>query len=466
MPTFKKDDVTLLDNYRPISLLTSTSKLFEKIVFNQLYDYFRENQLFYSSQYGFRKLHSTELAALELSDRILKDVDERNISLAIFMDLSKAFDTLDHQILLKKLNFYGIGGPALDWFSSYLTGRQQYIELDGVSSDLLPLSTGVPQGSILGPLIFLIYMNDMPNASEAFKYILYADDTTLFNIIQISVGAPLDINNQLAKIFDWLSVNKLSLNVKKTKFVVFHAINKDIEELVPVLQINNIAIERVENFNFLGLILNEHMFWKHHIDTIANKLTKFSGILNKLKRCLPVHILRILCFSMVQSQLTYGILAWGFEHQRFVKIQKRFIRIISLSTYNAHTEPWFKQLGILKINNLFDLNCLKFVYNFNKGELPRYFLGFKYEQRSSIHDHDTRFANLIDSKPTRTVMAQNCIRHHIVTVLNCTPKCILDKIDTHSLQGFTFYIKRYYLDQLTFECSLRQCYICNMQNQS
>ena len=156
------------------------------------------------------------------------------------------------------------------------------------------------------------------------------------------------------------------------------------------------------------------MFWKHHIDTIANKLKKVSGILNKSNKFLPVHILRTLYFSMIQSQLTYGILAWGFEHQRFVKIQKRFIRIISLSTYNAHREPWFKQLGILKINKLFDLNCLKFVYNYNIGELPRYFLGFKYEQRSSIHDHDTRFANLIDSKPTRTVMAQNCIRHHIV----------------------------------------------------
>ena len=218
-------------------------------------------------------------------------------------------------------------------------------------------------------------MNGIPNASEAFKYILYADDTTLFNTIQISVGAPLDINSQLAKICDWLEFNKVSLNVKKTKFVVFHAINKDIEELVPELQINNIAIERVENFNFLGLIFNEHMFWKHHIDAIANKLTTFSGISNKLKRFLLVHILRTLYFSMVQSQLTYGILAWGFEHQRFVKIQKRFIRIISLSTYSAHTEPWFKQLGILEINNLFDLNCLKFVYNYNKGGLPRYFLG-------------------------------------------------------------------------------------------
>ena len=145
-------------------------------------------------------------------------------------------------------------------------------------------------------------------------------------------------------------------------------------------------------------------------------------------------------------------------------VQKRFIRIISLSTYNAHTEPWFKHFEILKINNLFDLNCLKFIYNFNKRELPNYFLNFRYEQRSSIHDHDTRFADLIDAEPTRTVMAENCIRHHIVTLLNCTPSCILDKIATHSLQGFTFYIKRYYLNQMSYECSLRQCYVCNMQS--
>ena len=464
LPSLKKDDVTLMDNYRPISLLTSTSKLFEKIVFTQLYNYFHENQLFYPSQYGFRKMHSTELAALELTDRILKDIDERNVSLAIFMDLSKAFDTLDHQILLTKLNFYGIGGLALDWFSSYLTGRKQYVEVDGVKSGLLPLSTGVPQGSILGPLLFLIYMNDIPNANEDFKYILYADDTTLFSTIQVLATTPFDVNNQLTQIYDWLAVNKLSLNIKKTKYIVFHAINKDIDGLIPELKINDIIIERVENFNFLGLIFNEHMFWKHHINTIANKLIKLSGILNKLKRFLPGYILRTLYFSMVQSRLLYGILAWGFDHQRLVKIQKRFIRIISLSTYNAHTEPWFKHFEILKINNLFDLNCLKFIYNYNKRELPNYFLNFRYEQRSSIHDHDTRFADLIDAEPTRTVMAENCIRHHIVTLLNCTPSCILDKIATHSLQGFTFYIKRYYLNQMSYECSLRQCYVCNMQS--
>ena len=398
---------------------------------------------------------------MELTDRTLIDIDNRNISLSVFMDLSKAFDTLDHQILLKKLNYYGIEGTALAWFSSYLIGRQQYVELDGASSSLMPLSTGVPQGSILGPLLFLIYMNDIPNANDFFKYILYADDTTLFSTIHISAVATHEINNHLSEVYDWLAVNKLSLNIKKTKYIVFHAINKNIEGMLPELSINGIIIERVQNFNFLGLLFNEHMFWKPHIDIIANKLMKFSGILNKLKKFLPSHILRTLYFSRVQSRLTYGILAWGFEYQRFVKLQKRFIRIISLSTYNAHTEPLFKNLEILTIKNLFDLNCLKFVYNYKKGELPKHFLSFRCVQRAAIHDHDTRFANQIDSELTRTVIAQNCMRHHLVTVLNCTPSCILDKVDTHSRQGFIFYVKRHYLDQLSNECHLRQCYVCN-----
>ena len=231
---------------------------------------------------------------------------------------------------------------------------------------------------------------------------------------------------------------------------MFHTINKNIEGMLPELSINGIIIERVQNINFLGQLFNEHMFWKPHIDIISNKLMKFSGILNKLKKFLPSHILRTLYFSMVQSRLTYGILAWGFECQRFVNLQKRFIRIISLSTYNAHIEPLFKNLEILTIKNLFDLNCLKFVYNYKKGEIPKHFLSFRCVQRAAIHDHDTRFANQIDSElGTRTVIGQNCMRHHLVIVLNCTPSCILDKVDTHSRQGFIFYVKRHYLDQLS-----------------
>ena len=459
-PFFKKYDITIMDNYRPVSLLTATSKVFEKVVFTQLYEYFDKNCLFYSNQYGFRKLHSTELAGLELTDRILKDIDERNVSLAIFMDLSKAFDTLDHQILLKKLHNYGITGPALKWFSSYLTGRLQYVEIDGISSDVLPLTTGVPQGSILGPLLFLIYMNDIPNATNQFNFILYADDTSLYSTIQIQETASINVNEQLGHVYDWLAVNKLSLNIKKTKYMIFHAMNKNIEGLVTEPVIDNVPIERVTDFNFLGLNLNDHMSWKPHIDAIANKVTKFSGVLNRLKRYLPGYILRTLYCSMVQSRLTYCILAWGFNYQRLIKIQKRFMRIITLSKYNAHTGPIFKSLDLLNMKGLFDLSCLKFVYKFKKLSLPNYFLTFKCIPRSSIHDHDTRYSSLIDAEGTRTVMAGNCIRHHLVTVLNNTPQCIIDKMSTHSLLGFSLYIKRYYLNQLNYECDIRDCYVC------
>ena len=177
--------------------------------------FFHHNYLFYDSQYGFLKKHSTEYAAMELTDKVLKDIDEKNISLAIFMDLSKAFDTLDHSILIKKLAHYGVKGIALEWFISYLTGRSQYVEIDGVSSSIITLSTGVPQGLILGPLLFLIYMDDVPYCTKYFNFILYADDTTLNSTIQIPTMSPININSELAKVYDWLAVNKLSLNVKK-----------------------------------------------------------------------------------------------------------------------------------------------------------------------------------------------------------------------------------------------------------
>ena len=154
-----------------------------------------------------------------------------NETLAIFMDLSKAFDTLDHTILLSKSSYYGIGGNELNWFSSYLSDRQQYVEINGVSSTLLSLKTGVPQGSILGPLLFLIYMNDIPQASSHFKFILYADDTTLFSTIQLQFASDTDINQELIRVHDWLAVNRLSLNIKKTKYIIFHAINKSTDGL-------------------------------------------------------------------------------------------------------------------------------------------------------------------------------------------------------------------------------------------
>ena len=299
-PLHKKGHSYLMTNYRPVSLLSAISKLFEKVVYNQLYTHFQTYKLFYFSQYGFRKRHSTEYAALELIDKVLRNIDDKNATFAIYMDLSKAFDTLNHRILINKLSHYGIHGNELAWFSSYLCDRIQYVEIESHQSHMLYLQTGVPQGSILGPLLFLIYMNDAPNISPLLEFILYADDTTGLCPIRLSGNENPNINFELSKINDWLAVNQLSLNIDKTKFMLFHAVNKDLSSFDQEICINGNPIERVGEFKFLGLLINENVNWKSHTDMIANKVSRNLGVLNKIKHFLPQHIMKTLYCSMIQ----------------------------------------------------------------------------------------------------------------------------------------------------------------------
>ena len=358
IPLFKKGDESLIENYRPISLFSSISKVFERIVFNQLYKYLDDNNLLFDSQYGFRKHHSTELAAVELIDRIYKTMDQGDIPISIFLDLSKAFDTLDHSILLNKLEYYGVKGSASRWFSSYLTGRYQYVDMEGVRSEISYIKTGVPQGSILGPLLFILYVNDMHTISEKFAFITYADDTTLtcplvslsfdqeHTIDSISRG----IDNEMKKVTDWLAVNKLSLNVSKTKYMLFHFSQRTLRDCdIPKIRINEIDIERVDEFDFLGLTINENMTWNSHIRKISNKISRVVGIMNRLKYVLPQSALKLMYDSLINSHLQFCTTAWGYQCNRVTKLQKRALRIMCGAKYNAHTEPLLKGCNILKL---------------------------------------------------------------------------------------------------------------------
>ena len=203
--------------------MSSISKIFEKVIFKQLYSYFDTNNLFHTSQYGFRKGHSTELAVLEIVDRIIQEMDNGELPLNIYLDLSKAFDTLDFDILLYKLKHYGIIGIANTLFENYLNNRKQFVSWNDVNSQLKTIKTGVPQGSVLGPLLFLIYINDISNASHLFQFISYADDSTLFNSLKsFGTHTSKKINEELNNVCDWLKVNRLSLNADKTNFMIFH----------------------------------------------------------------------------------------------------------------------------------------------------------------------------------------------------------------------------------------------------
>ena len=467
IPLYKKEDRELPDNYRPVSLLNAMSKIFERAAYNQLYKYFQDNDLFYKHQYGFRTAHSTELASIELIDQIFDDLNKKHNPIAIYMDLSKAFDTLDHKVLISKLHYYGIRGVALEWFKNYLSNRQQYVELNGFKSSFLPLTTGVPQGSILGPLLFLIYMNDIPYSSDFFQFLLFADDTSLKTFINtklpnFSVNETSNIiNGEIQKVHDWLAVNKLSLNVKKTKFMVFYTSNKNITPFIPSLKIGGKSIERVQDFNFLGLTINEKMSWKSHVNKISNKVSKYVGVLNRLKRYLPGHILKIIYVSLIQSNLNYALMAWGFNCGRLKKIQKKAIRIICGSKYLGHSTPLMKQIGILRLEDMFKLNMLKWYFKYTHKQLPKYFLEYEIRSQGEIHDHNTRGRNHISQPVPRLHGSKRCLRHYIPSIINATPKTVIDKIHTHSFQGFSRYAKTYYLSQYSTECLIHNCYSCN-----
>ena len=360
------------------------------------------------------------------------------------MDLSKAFDTLNHEILLKKLYYYGIRDTANAWFDSYLSSRKQFVYVDGHQSDQLLLSTGVPQGSILGPLLFLIAMNDIHEASTKFHAVLYADDTSLieplctfdttshinnFNIANIS----RNINAELQAIYDWLCVNKLSLNIPKTKFMVFHHKQRNITELVPNLLINGNSIECVPDFNFLGVTVDEYLTFDAHKQKISNKISRTLGVLNKLKRFLPLTTLLLLYNSLILPHIQYAILCWGSKTSRLFKLQKRAVRTISCSRYNAHTEPIFKKLKILKIQDIYNLFLLKYYHKFINGTLPRYFGNILSPHG---HHYDTRGSNDPVHPRTRTSIANKSVRNHLPEFLEIVPKLVTEKVHTHSFHVF------------------------------
>ncbi len=282
---FKKqldEEKVIPGNYRPISLLSIIDKLLEKLMYTRLISFINKHKILYKYQFGFRKKHSTTLALIEITDNILQELEEGKCSAGIFIDFQKAFDTVDHNILISKLEHYGIRGPALQWLKSYISNRQQFAFVNGKNSTMQKITCGVPQGSVLGPLLFLIYTNDIGNCTKS-KVRLFADDTNAFVNSDNYINLKKAITSTLKEIFTWCSDNKLTINIDNTCYSIFHKPNQKIPKFLNNIKFNKLIIKRQETSKYLGLMLDEILSYKPHITELITKLTKIVNYFKIIK---------------------------------------------------------------------------------------------------------------------------------------------------------------------------------------
>ena len=394
IPIYKSGDNTNVNNYRPISLLTIFSKILEKLAFSRLMKFITDNNILCEDQFGFRKNNSTNLALLEFTDSIHHHLDNNRYVGTLFLDLSKAFDSVDLDILLNKLKYYGITSHTHihNWFSSYLLNRNQIVEINQFHSHSNTVTHGVPQGSVLGPLLFLLYINDLVKSSSLLNFRLFADDTLLFLADSNLETLQSNMNTELDHVMEWMRANKLTINVTKTKAMVFHSNKKSIPQDF-TFTLGTTSIPYVKSTKYLGLTFDDRLSWSFHLNNIKIKLSKSLGALFKIRNYCPPPVLRNIYFSLIYPFLLYGILCWGCSSDSKLKplqtTQNKILRCMTFSAHDSHANPLYKQLNLLKIKDIFYQQCSLFMFKYHNSLLPNKFNNY-FISMSNIHNYNTR----------------------------------------------------------------------------
>jgi hypothetical protein len=412
VPIYKTGDPNLCDNYRPISLLSSISKILEKIVCVQLVNHLDRNNLLYVNQYGFQRGKSTEHNLIKVVNFVGNAINNGDYSLGVFFDLKKAFDVVPHDILLNKLNKLGIQGIAWNWFNSYLSERKQVVDIDGHVSGELDIVISVLQGSILGPILFLCFINDLYTVTKLLT-VMFADDTCCLNSNKNLPDLIADTNNEINKIAVWFRTNKMALNVSKTKYIIFHSRNKKVDMTNLKLEYNanaqheqhdNSLISPLERYHdkhedkncraykLLGIHFDEHLSLNDHVNYLCNKLSRSIYCINQAKNFLTLPALKSLYFALVHSHLMYCPIILSCTSNtninRIFKLQKKAIRIITKSNFNAHTQELFRAHHILPYELMLNQAKLHFMHSYVYGYAPKSFNNtwIKNNQREIQHN--------------------------------------------------------------------------------
>ena len=376
VPLFKSKDRSECTNYRPISLLLTISKLLEKIVYRRTYKFLERHDNLYVSQYGFREGHSCENAISELVSEIVKRQQEGMYTLALFLDLSKAFDSLEHNVLLNKLTRYGIRGKTNEWFASYLQNRKMRVKCNIASTGTVEYSQyqtvnyGIPQGSCLGPLIFIIFTNDLNTQLMNTTSLLFADDTTIYKSHRHLRYLKWCVEEDMRRLINWFKANKLTLNLGKTVCVLFQ---KNGQRQTITLDLDNIQIINAKEVKFLGLWLDEYLNWYTHVQKLILKLTRNLNLLKYSKKMMPKETKKLVYHAHIGSHIQYGLVLWGngITNEQIHKLQKiqdqclYYITGERIKNISAN-----KDLKILTISDLIKMANLKFGYKFLHHLLP------------------------------------------------------------------------------------------------
>ena len=390
-----------------------------------------ENNILSIFQYGFQKGISTQCALQKFSELIYSTMDASDLALSIYIDFSKAFDTVPHNILLKKLEFYGIRNNLLNWFSSYLSNRTQRTIIEDHSSEPLFTRLGVPQGSVLGPILFLLFINDLPNISDILNTILFADDSTL-TLIGKNFRQLCELANQeLLKFNDWCLANRLSVNASKTFYMLFS--RKRVLDSIPLViksgQTYDV-INRVDNTKFLGVYFNDNMTFKAHISYLSKKLARVAALIYQVRDLLPDFVLKNVYYAHAQSLLYYCNLIWCNTNKTdltaITLIQKRLIRLITRSDILAHTSPLFRRTKILNLENLRKLTLGLYCFK-NKNN---------FDHLQARHNYPTRQRNQLRPIRHRTSQFEKSFVYQAPLLWNELNNTIPDLININMIKKF------------------------------